>query len=89
MRPYFLALVPTPSWQYAPVSLLTPIPVPDPPSSGLSVGAIVGISIAAVTVAASLISAVVFLVYRHNLKKKVEKGEIDPEEWEAQERGWK
>ncbi|KAI9001766.1 hypothetical protein DFJ74DRAFT_697138 [Hyaloraphidium curvatum] len=89
-RPYFLALSPTPTWQYAPVSLVSPLPTPTPPpSSGLSPGAIAGIAVAAAAAAATLIAAVVFGIQRHKLKKKVEAGEVDPEELEREARGWK
>lgn len=90
VRPYFMSLVPSPQWQYAPVNLTAPIPDPTPaPSNGLSAGAIAGIVVASVIGVVTIVSAVVFALYRQRLKKKVEKGEMDPEEWEAQERGWK
>lgn len=87
VRPYFLSLVPTPQWQYAPTTLLTP--TPSSSGSGLSVGAIVGIAISLAVGIATIVSAGVFLYQRRKLRQKVERGEVDLEELRRDEAGWK
>ena len=55
----------------------------------MGAGAIAGIVLAAVIALATVGAAAYFLYYRRKLTKKVEKGELDLEELQAEEHGWK